>query len=279
MEVKKRMKLLKEVVNINKPTDSVLFAFFGDPHPGDKNFDSDRFWQTARTLVKMSKRIPTYCFVMGDLANAVISHPDEKRMDYNEMDRKRLTIGEQYDASKDVLKYLAKNLKKGHIVVVLCGNHDETLRKRTSFDFVKNLAELLDLPYGGYNALVTFEFVFKKGQKKEYRVYVAHGSHAPRTVASKLNACLALANVVEADAYAMGHHHIKFYYPRTLIASENNKMKEVTKDFILTGSFLRGYPEGATSTYVEQAALPPNTLGGMAIRYWPATGERESMEI
>jgi len=273
------MKLLKEVIKLNRPTDSFWFAFIGDPHPGDKNFDEARLWESAKTIVSLSRRIPVYVFVMGDLANAVISHPDEKRMDYDEMDRARLTIGEQYAASEDVLKYIASNLKKGHIAVILCGNHDEKLRKRCTFNFVQNLAKAVGAPYGGYNALVTFDFVFKNGQKRTYKVYVTHGSHAPRTVASKLNACLALANVVEADAYAMGHHHIKFYYPKTLIASEGGEMKEVTKDFILTGSYLRGYPNGATSTYVEQAAMPPNTLGGMALRYWPVSGQREYKEI
>jgi hypothetical protein len=273
------MKLLTEVVKLNKATDSFLFAFIGDPHPGDKNFDEARLWQSAKTIVKISRHIPVYVFVMGDLANAIISHPDEKRMNYDEMDRTRLTIGEQYAATEDVLKYITSNLKKGRISVILCGNHDEKLHQRCTFDFVQNLAKTVGAPYGGYNALVTFEFVFKNGKKREYQVYVTHGSHAPRTVASKLNACLALANVVKADAYAMGHHHIKFYYPQTLVASEGGAMTEITKDFLLTGSYLRGYPSGASSTYVEQAAMPPNTLGGMALRYWPVSGRRESMEI
>ena len=265
-------------VEYEKGGDYVILAFIGDPHIGSTTFDLDRYMEAINAIKGLAKQAKTYWFGMGDWAHAIAPHPAEKRFDFDSLDPDLMTPDKQYAKAEETLRLLTgqQNLD---CAVLLTGNHDDVLRSRHYHDFVATMAHNLNVEYGGINAAINF--IFERGKHhSQLGIYVNHGCGNCNAIGAKIKKITDATQTIEADVYAMGHVHQVLYLPRPkLIVDSEGKIRQIEQHFVLTGSFQRGYPAGATADYIEKRMLNPVKLGGIAFRFWPETRKFEMLEI
>jgi hypothetical protein len=141
-------------------------------------------------------------------------------------------IDQQLEHFYQIYKPLAE---EGLILGIHIGNHESRLWKSSGVNLSKIIAKELKIPYLGIGKL----HYFKVG-KERYTIYTTHGATGSRLPHTKMKGCLDLANMIEAEIYAMGHthglqHHVREYYTPDF---RNKVVRKSHKHFILTGSFL-----------------------------------------
>ncbi len=221
----------------------------GDMHFGSKECDVKLFEEKLKWLKKQED---LGIVLMGDLINCGTRYSvgagtyDD---DWNPQ--------EQYEHMIDYLKPL-----KDKILLVHHGNHEERIRKETSFDITKLLAKELGVPYAeDYTALTKLRV-----NNNNYVVCSTHGSGSGTTAAGKMNACMKLANITDADLYLYGHTHALSHAvtPYRKVDYKNKTIKELERHFVLTGSFVKwdgGYGEQKHYSLLKRG-MPTVTLGG-----------------
>jgi hypothetical protein len=265
-------------VQYEKSGDYVVLAFLGDPHIGSLTCDIDRYQEAINATKNLSKQAMTYWFGMGDWAHAIAPHPVEKRFDFDSLDPDLMTPDKQYAKSEEMLRQLTGQ-PTIQCATILTGNHDDVLRVRHYHDFVATMARNLGLEYGGVNAAINF--IFERGKHhSQLSVYVNHGCGNCNAIGAKIKKVIDLAQTIDADMYAIGHVHQALYLPLPKLSVDaEGKIREIEQHFVLTGSFQRGYPAGATADFVEKQMLRPVKLGGIAFRFWPEARKFEMLEI
>lgn len=263
------MRVIKKIIRYSKPSDNFLIAFTGDWHIGHVGVEFE-YLQRALTWIRENK---AFWVGMGDWAHAIVPYPTEKRFDFEELDPQFLTPDEQYGKVYELLKPIRKTG-----LMVLTGNHDDVLRRRNYHDFVDVLSLKLNVPYVGISGFL--RLVFKRGRhKQKLDIFAHHGYFGGRTKAGKIRRVTDMADLFDADVYAMGHVHEIDHTTNTRLYVDNRlNVQEKVQHFFVTGSFLRGYIPNC-STYVERAMLKPTRLGSVAFRFWPETRKIEIMEI
>jgi len=204
--------------------DKLELLLVGDLHLGSRFFDEDMVKQMIRH--SLTKKAPI--ILMGDsIETATRDSVGAGVYEQSEI------IDEQVAHFVHLFKPLAK---ENLILGIHAGNHELRLFRSSGLDITKTiLAKELKIPYFSCSKLH-----YLRVGKEKYRLYTTHGSSGARLPYTKIKGVLDLANIVEAEIYAMGHlhqlsHHIRNYYS---IDVKNKKVIEEQKHFILTGSFL-----------------------------------------
>ena len=212
----------------------------GDVHYGSRSCEIDTF----KAHIEMIKKMKDVAVIlMGDMVNVGL----------------RDSIGDgPYGDDCSPEEQFEKMLKmlypiKDKIITNLSGNHEERIRKKTSFDVSKLLSKELNVPYSQYGALNKI-----KVNKVNFHVYAIHGSAGGRTIAGKISACIKMQEKAGADIYLMGHTHGLDYFPQIYYSIDNRggHIVKKTKHFILTGSFVDW-----DSSYAEMKNYSPSPVG------------------
>jgi hypothetical protein len=105
-----------------------------------------------------------------------------------------------------------------------------------------------------------------------FRIYGHHGSGGAATPGGKLNRLLRFMNDFDADIYAIGHVHdvVVKSWPRIGANNACDKLIEIPRIGIVTGSYLRTYTQGSTG-YGEVKGYSPVPLGAVAVEIEPHT--------
>ena len=244
-------------------------VFLGDLHVGSLNVEYGRL----RSVIEYIACSENALWIgMGDYADAILPHPEEKRLDLEAIDRRFLTPEDQYDFIYELFKPIA-----GKCIVLLTGNHDERLRKWHYHDWVKELSEKLGVEYGGLNAYIRLTFKSDGGIRR-LSIYASHGSFAGRTKTGRLRKLMDMRLQFDADVYVMGHVHDIDFTTTALLKVENGRVLERIQYYVLTGGFIRGYCPGSTS-YIEERMLPPTRLGSAKIIVRPFDGRKPRIEF
>jgi len=263
------LNVIRRIIPYEKTTDSFNIALTGDFHIGYKTIE----WHELDRVLKWIKDHGNYWVGMGDYAQAVVPSPSERRFDFDELDLRYIDPKTQYAKVEELLTPIAD---KG--LMLLTGNHDDKLRKVHYHDYVDSLGLKLDIPYAGISGFL--RLVFKRGANmSKLDMYCHHGYFGGRTKGGKIKRVTELANIFEADVYAMGHvHGIDHTTTVKLIVDKGCHVKEKIRHFLVTGGFIRGYVE-EMGTYIEKKMYTPTRLGSLALRYWPEHRKVEVVEI
>ncbi len=219
----------------------------GDVHYGSRECNVDVF-KAHIEMIKNTKDCAV--ILMGDLVNVGLRdsvgagpYDDNK------------TPEEQYE---EILKLLLPI--KSKIISCLCGNHEERIRKTTSFDISKMLAKELKVPYLQYGGLHKI-----KVNGINYHVYSIHGSSGATTGAGKMNACRKMQEKADADIYLHGHLHSLDYSQQIYysISNKNKTIEQRIKHFILTGGFVLW-----DGSYGEMKSYSLSPIGFPKVKLW-----------
>lgn len=244
-------------------------AFIGDWHIGHKTVE----WDCLKRTLKWIEQNDAYWIGMGDYCQAIVPSPNESRFDIREFDVQLIHPDDQYRKAEELLKPITK---KG--LMMLTGNHDDVLRRHHYHDFVDTMAHNLGVPYVGISGFLRLSFKRLESISK-LDLYCHHGYFGGRTKGGKIKRVTEMANIFEADVYAMGHvHEIDHTTTVRLFVDKAGKVKEKVRHFLVTGGFIRGYVEN-TGTYIERAMYPPTRIGSLALRFWPENRKIEVVEI
>jgi len=242
-----------------KPSDRVVIVPFSDLHVGNKAADKKRIRRTADWIAEYAD----YWFGGGDYCDCIVPSPNERRFDFDSLDRELATPDEQYRWVYDVFEPI-----RDKCVGLLTGNHDDVIRQRHSHNHVRELCDRLGVPYLSYSAMLRWRF--SRGEHRtKLDLYAHHGKCAARTKGGKINKARTLDKIFDATVYCMSHvHDINPDVRPFLVFDKWGNIVEERKYYVLTGGFLRGYVRGL-STYVERGMYAPTILGSMFVEVAP----------
>jgi len=239
-------------------TSKHIHAILSDTHIGNKGAHKELIHRTV-------KWIEAYADTWsggGDYIEA-ITHDDERRFDWDCLDRNLATPKEQINWMASALEPIADKC-----LGLIKGNHEYEVERRRGYDAVDRLAEKLGTEAWGYSAFLRFRF--NRGQHRtKFDVFIHHGKTAARTKGGKINKLRSMDRIFDADVYCMAHVHDIEADIRPFLTVDN-KLKIVEKRnlYVLTGGFLRGYVVDM-SGYVERGMYAPTTLGGVFLEFTP----------
>ena len=269
------MHLIERRIPYSSKSDSFNLYALGDVHVGNIGFAKEKFERTIRAIRNDPRAL---VILMGDLADAIV--PTDKRFDGR-------TIHPDFfpriqDIAVAEYEYLEQILDpiKEKIVVILTGNHEETIRRHHYLDLTNDLCRKLKVPYGEYccGVALTFTRGGKKGRSERFILFVHHGAGGGASVGGRLTKLEKLPESVLADIYLMGHFHEQLFDVKPVMKFNFDKKDPVTGEpgvveekprlFLFTGSYLKSYVQGVC-TYSERAMYRPNSLGCVRIRIKP----------
>jgi hypothetical protein len=148
------------------------------------------------------------------------------------------------------------------------GNHEARIYKSSGLDLAKVMARELRVPYFGWSKL-HYLIVGHQG----YTLYTTHGASGARMPHTKIKSAIDLANMVEAEIYAMGHlhqlsHHVRQYYKADL---RGKQVAESQKHFLITGSYLNHW-----GSYAHISNMEPMRMGSPKVKL---AGEKHQIRV
>jgi len=211
-----------DIIDYHKD-DKKTIVLLGDTHIGSKYFDEELLIENLEWCKE--NNIPM--ILMGDMIETATR--DSVGAGIYEQDE---IVDKQIEHFYTLFEDLAN---KGLIIGLHQGNHEARLFKSSGLDISKIMAKTLKIKYFGY-AKLHYIRVGNQG----YLLYTTHGASGATMPHTKIKAAIKLADMIEAEIYAMGHvhqlsHHVRNYYKADL---RKRKIIESQKHFILTGSYL-----------------------------------------
>lgn len=261
------------------PYKEMILLPLGDIQHGAQGCDIDRLRRHIAWGEKLrAEGKAVYYIGMGDYLD--VASPSNQRALY------RLR-GDAYDSLKQMIdEGMERSLRKiqrilkptvGHWLGLVTGHHVYEFGDGTTTD--SRLAEFLGCKYLGNNAIVHLVFKTDDGKSKVIcKIWLHHGEASGTTLEASIRKLR--ANVIPywfANLYLIGHFHQKVAAPIPWTDTDVTKSGDViwkgtTRYLVCTGSFLKGYQEGAKNAsglpagdYAEQRMLPPNALGAPVI--------------
>lgn len=215
--------------------------------------------------------------------------------------RARLRGAELYDTAMKVIDKKSEELteelydialkpSKGKWLGLLEGHHYTQFESGVTTDQL--LADRLQAPFLGTSAYI--RLLFRRStlpSVHQILIWAHHGVGGGGRVSAPLNKMDQLSINWDADIYLMGHHHkkvaapIDYIVPVWPLRGGKPYLSHRTRIIANTGSFLRGYQEGAQhgkvprGNYVEQKMLSPVSLGGIVITIKPRWRHRAGLEV
>lgn len=246
-----------KVIQYNISTAAANLAFIGDSHIGNPNHIAT----ILQTVINYTKKTHKLWVGMGDYAESIL--PTDPRFDFDSVNLKLKTPQEQFEYIKQLLQPIKKQC-----LGLLTGNHELTLKKRTTHNYTEELAKELETQYLTINAYIRLHFT---KINRDFDIYCHHGWCGGRTKTGAIKSIGDLANIYSnANLYVMGHvHQLGLAEERaSLHINENLDIKDNLQYFAFSGSFLRGYVKDSTS-YVEEKGYRPNVLGALTVSIIP----------
>lgn len=144
------------------------------------------------------------------------------------------------------------------------GNHEDSVRRHYSYDFMTNLCENLKVPNLGYSAFVRLVFDRQGGTKTEFLCHFTHGSGAPQTEGGKVMNLKRSFDDFEGDILAKGHIHGLHCMEKpflTVTRTDPPRIVDRNRCGALTGSWFLTYMQGVKASYGERRTYDPTAIG------------------
>lgn len=247
--------------------------FLGDIHLGAKLCHKKALAKDLREIASKDPRT-THLILMGDQGDYI--NRADWRFDEEAIDPDVINLYSGVDPNEQTLDALVEYLApvKPYIRCILRGNHGEKDKASglwTRYD--RKLADrhYLDLPhlYGGYSALIRFQFTWKgaTGAKRTVMAHVHHGWQGGRKDGAMVNQMdIERKDFRSCDLVIRGHSHKLFWHPFPGI--EGNQHHTDLKSYHVgtghSGTYLRTFDVG-TESYSEKAGYSPTLIGCLRV--------------
>jgi len=260
------MQVIQRALEYSRP-DRIDVIPFGDSHFGSIHAAEDAACEQRDIILKNKN---TYWVGMGDWADCITK--DDKRFDMGGLAswvKKDDIVESQRKRIVEFLKPIAPKC-----LAYLTGNHEETIHKAHQHDITRHIVDDLNVPYGGYSCFLNLNF--RRCNKSEWNllIHAWHGAGAAQTAGARLNRLLSLVNDVQADVYFMGHLHAMTHHTPDRLVLENGKIKSLTLEATITGSWVKAYtqpmtPDDESIGYPEMKGYKPSRIGAPVLHIWP----------
>ena len=279
------MELISYTITTTKKSNAHRIYFVGDAHYGTKSFDVNLFNQTV-DFIRADEQ--GHVILMGDMAECI--NYDDERFDPRCISQECLPhladLGRfQVEKVTELLTPIANK-----IILLMDGNHEETLRTKHQIDFNWRLRDNLndaggEVKYGGDICGLRLKFVYVgKGNSRVIRTVkflISHGYGAGRTKGNKINKLLEMTQIMpNANGFFLAHHHDKVTDRINAFdicegRSDSLALVEEKKLLGITGSFFKTYEKGQ-SNYASKKLYRPSDLGAIYAEIKPFYGEQSS---
>jgi predicted phosphodiesterase len=227
-----------KIFHLTTTEDKIRIIPFGDIHVGAPENLCD--WKKVVGTLKYIEDTPnTYMIGMGDYGDFAM-----KMSHGPSIYEATLNPQQQYEAILNAFKPIAK---KGKILGMISGNHDDWIKDFAGLDIVRNLSRELNTAY-----LASGATVYIYVNDKRYVLNVRHGVGSAKEPHTKLASIYRQTRNLFADIFLMGHTH-------SLQVSKSTYVYEgITKKTyrILTGAFLNW-----NQSYAMEFGLTPEPTG------------------
>ena len=244
---------------------------FGCVHFGDEGFDEELF---DRCLEEIDSTPNAIVIGMGDYTDfSRTSYRTPMKAVWGEDDSMHLEIDTMFKKTViDPLVWKIRNRCKSFsqkCIGLIQGNHDWVAR--TGITGTQTICEMLGVRYLGLSAYIRLTCYRSRGNKKmgsghNLNIVANHStSNSGSLPASLAAANRRLIGWRDVDVFLSGNdHQLGVEVREELTVPAKGHLRLVQKEVVIakTGSFQRGYIEGATSSnYVEKKLLRPSHLG------------------
>lgn len=221
---------------LGKEVDKIKIVIIQDYHIGDPLSDRKKIEEDIKE-VRDNKN--TYAVVNGDIFNwaSKTSVSDVYTEVYSPMDELNEVI--------ELLKPI-----KDKILTIQTGNHERRAYKSEGIDLMRIVAQALRLEsvYSNASTLLWIRLGNDKRNKRVcYKLYITHGARSGRKEGSKMQACIDMESIIDADVYIMGHTHLTFACKLGHFRTNdgNSSVSKVDVLFLSSGAKLKygGYGE------------------------------------
>ena len=235
----------------------VYLVPLGDFHIGYPGVEFDKIKGYVEWI---RNRDNTRVILMGDLMDCATKTSATELFD-------SLTTPDQaYSRVREILMPI-----RNKIMMVVRGNHEESIYRMAGTDFMARLAyDLGDLPYKPDGGMVGMRLATDERHKLMCYVYATHGWGGARTIGAKVKKAQDLMLVANADIYLLAHDHTANINRGNILEPPGSgagisfkRPSYVTigrRLFINTGGFI------TYGGYVQRKGLTPQDCGTPRIR-------------
>lgn len=240
---------MEEIIklNFNVPEDRkyIRIMAIGDVHYGNKYHDKDMFPKFMKQALKDKDM---YILSVGDLIECAT--------------KRSLGLQDQVipvmDQVEDMIEILKPFADENRVIGLINGNHENRAMKEASIDVSRLMSKALDVRYLGIGAILYMSVKGKKSKRgQNYTIYATHGFSGARTAGGKMNACMRLRDVVDADLYLHGHVHSLDHHTEEVFTIDRGNLQLKKKHYVLTGGYLKYW-----GSYAQGKAYPPSGTSG-----------------
>lgn len=243
----------------------------GDLHLGPKACWEKKLREDVKTIAKDKYGI---VYGMGDYFDCITRN--DKRFDSRDIsdwvqaDEIDEVVDLQIERGIEILSPIADKF-----MLLIEGNHESKMRRINGTNPTRRLAKALskvcgrNIPYCGKAAFVRQRFS-RGGAVTQIISCLHHGWFAGRKKGGKINNMDDALNRFRCDLFICAHAHDRLVTPGTQIGigQKENKIKEHRRFAVMTGSYLKTYPDGAGG-YGEDFGYPPTDIGYVPITVTP----------
>jgi hypothetical protein len=236
---------------------SVVFVPISDTHIG--HVDCDR--QYLQDTVAWIKKKGAITCLMGDMIDAIGMR--DKRFEVNSLDPFFLPYLDQlYQKQVEVFLDIVRPIKD-QILWAMTGNHETTIKKRSSFDAVALIASALEIPVLTDPGFSVLRFRASTSNCNT-RIWASHGCFlGGRYRGGKINTLERVSQYFPGcDLYLAGHTHDKWIIEGHQVRLTHAlKIEERRCYFTNTGAILRTYQEKEHDTWASRSVFSPQVPG------------------
>ena len=261
-------------IPVTKLNDPIYLLPFGDLHRNAPLCDVEK-WHEFLDWAKNKKN--SYFLGMGDLSD-FLSFSERKAL------MNACLHESSYQTIEDMMisqtRELTREIEfmKGRIIGLIEGNHYGILQ--SGMTTTQMMCDKLKCKYLGVSSFIRLSFVYGK-KTASVDMWVHHGKGGARLLGSSLNTVEQMSAISNAQINLMAHDHKKSAALKVcFFLSEGGGGIKLNQRKILigrTGSFLKGYVDGAPS-YVAKSALTPTDLGVIKIELTPRRTQKDGQD-
>lgn len=255
-----------------KVGDTIKFVVFSDLHLGNRLASIHHFKENLIERYKGDK--DAYFIDLGDCCDMIVAQTGDRRFQADMMDPAYVGTSCPVDRMIDDYCELVHPIAD-RMLVLTDSNHHLEIEHRTGTSPTRRIAYNLwgkdaDKRLLGYAGFLVTHFSYENGKGKDNsRVRsltwaLSHGAGSGgRTDGGILTSLGKIADDLDADVAAFGHSHQLHAWDRVILGVDRLALRVVSKKRVRinSGSYLKGYSDDTSTSYVEKKMLKPNCLG------------------
>lgn len=253
-----------------KVGDRFRFVIFSDVHLGNRLASLNHFKTNLIDRYKDDK--DSYFIDLGDCCDMIVAQTGDRRFQASSIDPAYLGIDNPIDHMIDDYCDLVAPIKDR--IIALCdSNHHLEIEKRTGTSPTRRIAynlwgkEAENRLFGYAGFLVTrFHHNGELSRTRTLTWALSHGvGGGGRTDGGIITSLGKVADDTDADISCYGHTHQLMGWDRVQLSVDRSAKKVVSRKRVRinSGSYLKGYSDDASTSYVEKNLMRPNCLGHM----------------